>query len=161
MILRYNNPSEFLDFISSEDALFHYTKKNIVFENILYRDCFKLSNFKNTNDPQEYKANLIGASGWGWKKSTQSQIHQTLKIIDNIIKKQTGFASFCANKYKNTQLQSHGFLKSRMWSQYGEGHEGICLVFSKKNIIDTITKSTNDQELIFLKQEIKYRNYIR
>jgi hypothetical protein len=154
-------PHKFLDFISSEDALFHYTKKDIVFENILYQDSFKLSNFKNTNDPQEYKDNLIGASGWGWEDSTEKQIHQTLKLIDRIIKKQTGFASFCTNNFKHGRLQSNGCLQSRMWSQYGEGHEGICLVFSKQKIIEAITEFADDKELIFFEKEITYTDYIK
>jgi len=161
MLLRHNYNDSFIEFISSEDALFHYTKKNIVFENILYSDCFKLSTFKNSNDPQEYKDPLIEAAGWGWEESTHPQIDQTQALIEIIIRNQTCFGSFCINKFNNDQLESQGFLKSRMWSQYGEGHEGICLVFSKKIIIKTITESINDNEFLFFKQEMKYNNSIR
>ena len=33
-----------------------------------------------------------------------------------------------------------GYEKSRMWSQYGQNHEGICLVFSKKSLLEIIKK---------------------
>jgi hypothetical protein len=59
------NNEEFLEYIESNDALFHYTKLSTGIENILEEGRLKLSCLQYTNDPQEYKFLLFDAMGLG------------------------------------------------------------------------------------------------
>lgn len=160
MLLRWNISDDFITKISSDDALFHYTKRGIVFEKILYESCFLLSNFENTNDPLEYKDRLIGAAGWGWDKQSPEVVSEISSIVDSLIRERTHFASFCMNRFEDGNINSHGFLKPRMWSQYGENHEGLCLVFSKKRTIDAMNKVVNST-CLFFHDEVEYHEYVR
>ena len=160
MKLRYTTADDFLINISSDDALFHYTGRAIVFEEILHKNCFLLFTFKNTNDPLEYKDRLIDAVGWGWENKSDNIVFEITNTIDFIIKEKTHFASFCKNKFNNDTLESHGFLKPRMWSQYGESHKGLCLVFSKNKVIQAINKEIENTKHLFFHDSVKYCEYV-
>lgn len=160
MLLRWSRGDDFITKISSDDALFHYTKRSTVFEKILDENRFLLSNFKNTNDPFEYKRRLIRAVGWGWDKQSPEAVFETEYIAASLIRERTHFASFCMNRFEDGSVNSYGFLKSRMWSQYGENHEGLCLVFSKKRTIDAMNKIINPT-CLFFHDEVEYHEYVR
>jgi len=50
--------------------------------------------------------------------------------------------AFCRNITKE-DLDGLGCSKLRMWSQYGEDHRGVCLVFSKKLLLEEIDMKYN------------------
>lgn len=132
MFLNYNKEgNEFLEYLTSHDALFHYTRKSIVLEKILLNRELKFGSFSGTNDPQEYRPKLPGAVGWGWDDDSK-EVTNAIVEISNIFQKRSRFLSFCINRYKNGNIQEYGLLKSRMWAQYGDNHEGACVVLSKE-----------------------------
>ena len=98
--------------------------------------------FLNTNDPKEYKSKMTAAFGWGLKDKHNLTISKVMSKIDSITQS-GGFLSFCENQYKDKSLMQHGYKKSRMWSQYGYNHSGICLVFSKKLLLEEILKRSD------------------
>jgi len=138
MKLRFNS-DKIAKFIDSDDALYHFTRKDSAIENILNDRVLKFGSFRNSNDPQEYRRRMTSASEWGWDESHDSQIAQITNNIDNIIRS-SGFLSFCQNCYKDGALLEHGCLKSRMWSQYGGRHSGVCLVFSKRLLLKQLNQ---------------------
>ncbi len=72
-----------------------------------------------------------------------------MHLIDNIIN-QTPFLSFCANS------NNSGYDKPRMWSQYGQNHSGICLVFSRDSFMTTIKNELSKNYLIY-DENINYK----
>ena len=58
-------------------------------------------------------------------------------LLNNLKLKQCKIACFSSNN----DSQTKGYLRSRMWSQYGENHEGICLVISKQALNTLIDKT--------------------
>lgn len=156
MKLRYNNDDEITEFIDSEDALYHFTRKDTAIECILNEKLLKLGSFSKSNDPQEYKRRLTSAGGWGWDENCATQVAHITNNIDSIIKS-SGFLSFCQNRYKDDALLEHGCLKSRMWSQYGGGHSGVCLVFSKKLLLAQIDRQFN-KTLTIYKNSVQYKD---
>ncbi len=120
---------ELSNFINPDDAIFHYTKKEIAMEYILNNKQLKFGFYHSTNDPHEYKQRLTSAFGCG--DINESLYFESMHLIDNTIQN-TSFLSFCDNS-NNT-----GYKKPRMWSQYGQNHSGICLVFSKESLMTTI-----------------------
>ncbi|MCG3663827.1 DUF2971 domain-containing protein [Aliarcobacter butzleri] len=131
---------ELTNFLNSDDAIFHYTKKETAIEYILNDKKLKFGFFHSTNDPYEYKDRLTSATGLG--HINDSLFNESMKLIDNTIKN-AAFLSFCGNS------NNKGYEKPRMWSQYGQNHSGICLVFSKKSLIKTIENQLSNDCLIY------------
>ncbi len=128
------------NFLNSDDAIFHYTKKETAMEDILNKKQLKFSFYYSTNDPYEYKKRLTSAFGWG--DINESLYLESMHLIDTTIQN-TSFLSFCNNS-NNT-----GHKKPRMWSQYGQNHSGICLVFSKESLMTTIKNELSQNYLIY------------
>ncbi len=147
---------DFLKYLVSGDALFHYTRKNITLENILLNKQLKFGSFSGTNDPQEYRPKLTGAIGWGWD-SKSSEVTDAMMEIENICQKRSRFISFCVNQYENDVIEEYGFLKSRMWAQYGDNHEGACVVLSKEKILGKLGEFKNENQEV-LSSKVTYRN---
>lgn len=158
MKLRNNTVDEFLTSISAHDAVFHYTRKSIALEKILFDDCLKFSSFANANDPYEYKDKMIGDGGWGWEK-VRDEADRTCEVLDKLLK-DVSFISCCANTFEQDSLKIHGFLRSRMWSQYGESHKGVCLVLSKEKLINLIREKYKDEMYLFYQADVDYKEYL-
>jgi hypothetical protein len=139
--------NEFVEDVkNSDDALFHYTKTSIAIEHILPRQELKLSLPKETNDPRENKEKIFSLSCKGLPENSTDRISkQAYQIINKILLSESKMLCFCSNKKPTLILNdgntiadelncSDGYNKSRMWSQYGENHRGICLVFSKEKL---------------------------
>ena len=61
------------------------------------------------------------------------------------------------NNFKDEKIISSGLLKSRMWSQYGENHQGACLILSRSKLLKSLDKNDSDKNLI-IKSNINYKN---
>jgi len=135
---------KFEDFINSEKALFHYTTKKVFFENINPTQELRLSPIGNMDDPKENRGPDFEYWTYGDKQNYNKKAENR---FNEIILKEYKVACFC----KNEKIK--GYLRSRMWSQYGEKHEGVCVVFSR-NAIDNIINNS------FKFEEVKYKNNI-
>ena len=139
-----------MKFISSDDALFHFTWKDTALEYILFNKYLWFGEFLGTNDLQEYKYKLTGVIGSGCEERHYQKIEEATLLIDKILREKSKFILFCQNDIIDDNLQSHGVLKSRMWAQYGENHKGICIVVSKTKLIAQLAKALEvDYQLYF------------
>lgn len=118
--------------------MIRFTRKDTALEYILFNKSLRFGEFSGTNDPQEYKSKLTGATGRGWEDRHYQKIEEATLLIDKILREKSKFISFCQNDIIDDNLQSHGVLKSRMWAQYGENHKGICIVVSKTKLIEKL-----------------------
>jgi Protein of unknown function (DUF2971) len=48
---------------------------------------------------------------------------------------------------QENEVFGRGWARARMWEQYGEGHEGICLAFDRDRLIAAVTDSLEHQDL--------------
>lgn len=141
---------ELKQYINTDDAIFHYTKLSVAVENILSTKKLKLSLFKDTNDPKEYEFRLLSATNVTSPEKSLELINKATQIINRKIRSKCKLLCFCSNKkpflivdkdiVEDEYAYSEGCKKSRMWSQYSENHEGVCLVFSKKDVEDELKK---------------------
>lgn len=143
-------------FLDSEDTLFHYTTSSVALENILHHKKFKLSKFVRTGDPKEYKDILfnIAFHFLATNEDEKEEITQKEKAqgqINSILKEKIRVICLCTNSDKN------GWSKFRMWSQYGEGHSGICLVFSKKKLENYLRNNLED--VYYKTGDVEYKKY--
>lgn len=136
----------FEDFLASDDALFHYTRTSTALERILPDGKLRLSLLKDTNDPREYKFKLLNMLGWSLPEGIADVYRDAHTVFDRIIRMECRVGCFCTNaapvielENGKTEIDRHssnvGWNKPRMWSQYGENHHGICLVFSRTGIL--------------------------
>ena len=156
MILRYQHNDAITDFISSDDAIYHFTKKEPALEKIWRRQEIMFGAFGGANDPHEYKPRMTSAVGWAWDDELEKELPEITRLIDHKIKS-SGFLSFCQNRYENQKIIEQGCLKSRMWSQYGQNHSGICFIFSKKNLLAEVKNRFSNNHLIF-NNNVDYRH---
>jgi hypothetical protein len=118
MILDHPESNDLYNFISSEDALFHFTKRSITLENIIHEDNFKFSSFCKTNDPHEYKDRFIAPAYWldlTCKNAVKvnNKAFEVSNYLNKLVKDNAVFGSFCQNKYENNKLRCHGFFKTK------------------------------------------------
>lgn len=142
-----------LDFVVTEDAVFHYTKKATALNYILPTKRLKLSQRKDTNDPWEYKFRLLNVSGSLPTPEAEQMSRDVHPAIDRALRFDHRVASFCTNRRPMLLLEdgeevedqyalTEGWNKPRMWTQYGHNHQGACLVFSKKGIEAVVAATT-------------------
>jgi len=156
------------EYIKTSDALFHYTKTSTAIEQILYTKKFKLSSLKDTNDPREYKFHLLSIhwSGWSEEDKMFDLQSKAISVIDRILKYECRVMCFCTNNkptlvlsdgssIEDEHICSEGWSKSRMWSQYGQNHYGICLVLSKKEL-ERVLSEKESQIRAYLANYVKY-----
>ena len=114
-------------FLLSDDVLFHFTDRITFLEKILPSNFLLLNQLKNTNDPQEYKKYEFGAT-------THRDLASDLKIrneINDYYKNFVQIVCFCT--WKKEEIRNT-WQKSKIWSDFGDGHKGICLILSKTAI---------------------------
>lgn len=131
-------------FLYDKDLIFHYTKVNTTVYKILKDNKLKLSPRQKSNDPIEKNIPSFFVE-WFNSKYIPKNTHYYDYFKNKFIKKCKNFKllCFCTNgskiirKKKGTSFFNYeyfGFLKPRMWDQYGDHYNGVCLVFSKKKI---------------------------
>jgi hypothetical protein len=150
---------EFQASIFDEDAIFHYTGREVALEEILYRDCFRFSSLTNANDPYEYKSKMIGAGGWSWNGEVERKAQEVCRVLDRLLSEHVYYVSCCSNTFENTVIRDRGYEKSRMWSQYGESHKGICLALSKHKLVNLVTKGFPQSEYSCYHGSVSYREH--
>lgn len=140
------------------DTIYHYCSMNTALEYILYDKKLRLSPRKNAVDPIE--KNIPELVFYDFKKpeyvtffKNNNYSFQALNLKLNKIHNQARQVCFCMTKEssdKNFLSSEYGFLKPRMWDQYGDRYKGVCLAFSKKEI---------DKNSRIIKRDIKYLSY--
>ena len=149
----------FYDFINSPDALFHFTKKSVALEKILPTSTLKFGSFNNTNDPLEYKPLSPVICGHNWSQYTRNKTWDIDDEVQRKSRENSGFISFCQNSFENGLITECAAVKSRMWSQYGDSHEGVCLVLSKSEIIKSLQDLPKSYDISY--SDITYFNTMR
>lgn len=129
----------------SEDALFHYTKASTAIEYILHTNELWLTPRHKMTDPIEnvrppisYDSSCPDYKSWdNQTKFDCSSLGEELGRMWQHAKQ----VSFCMNDVTQNPKpgypspdEFYGFLKPRMWDQYGDKYQGVCLAFSKNKI---------------------------
>lgn len=145
---------------SSDDILYHYCSSNTAINHILKDLQLRISPRKHSADPLEnlnyffsYSANAI---------ELDEHLSDLAYSVERKAKKKVLNAKqlcFCMNDsgkhhtYMNPNFphEYYGFLKPRMWDQYGDKYRGVCLVFSKSKLLETTIELTS--------KAIEYLNY--
>lgn len=140
---------ELIQFLNGTAAVFHYTTAAIALEHILATGQIRLSPLERTNDPYEYKFAFLGSAGWHPPHLSDEQalsaLHEAHPIFDAFRRKHAKVFSLTSNRVPERPVEavplgagSIGACKSRMWSQYGGNHEGVCLAFDRDELLRAV-----------------------
>jgi hypothetical protein len=153
----------------SSDIIFHYTKASTALEKILYDGFLRLAQRTDSGDPQEYRELELGSefivNDRVLAESIRAAGQEALKIIPRIISQNVRQICFCMNTnqvetgspdiQEEILIDQYGFFRPRMWSQYGDGHRGICLAFSRAELVKAILATKESEDRVF-EGNIKY-----
>lgn len=152
-------------FLSGSNVLFHYTKRNTVLQYILKDKTLKFSKRKKTNDAFERGVFGIETTDSQFEFIFNTKSDFQLNEVDSkrlsseifhIINYETTQLSFCQNDVKSIKKDYFGFLKPRMWAQYGDNYKGICLAFDKEILMKEL-RSQFSNDVFF--DDISYKSF--
>ena len=120
----------------NEDLIYHYTSLYKFIEKIMRKQELKLNRLRNMDDPFERKTSKNSS---GFLSREEEEGTESYQLKEEIIEKRSkaficSFSTDSKGEPDTYQPLSKGYAKSRMWSQYGDKHKGVCLVFSKKEL---------------------------
>jgi hypothetical protein len=149
-----------------KDMVCHYTSKDKAIS-ILNGKQINFSPLVSCDDPRESKQwnfDFIGNA----QRICLENYKEALNVFDDSIKNNSMILGFCGWNNEEMNFEKNaiphyrqdyyrvGFARSRMWSQYGVKHTGVCLVFDRKNLEDQF-KSTFETDKKFTgKVEYQY-----
>jgi hypothetical protein len=135
-----NNSFKFLpQFYFDDDTLFHYTNEKNG-SSIINSKKLRFSNRIKSKDPVESLKIRSHTISFSYSDEETLEIDNktepVIQEVDEILNEMfnhTKQICFCKNDVENKIL---GFLKPRMWNQYGDDYQGINLIFSKKKLLE-------------------------
>lgn len=142
----------------SDDILFHYTKTTTALEHILFNKKLRLSDRVKSNDPIENMTpkTLINVESLenetydNWDKYVEDIVNKTNQIKQVCFCKNDMSAHF--KKMDDKPHEFYGCMKPRMWEQYADNYNGVCLILSKDELLKQLDRT-------FKKKKIKYVKY--
>ncbi|MGE9292582.1 MAG: DUF2971 domain-containing protein [Puniceicoccales bacterium] len=139
--------------LSSPDLLFHYTSVQVALEKILSDGTLRFAPYSSTDDPLEFSDYYHAIIG-----TDEEIIHirKQVPAFEAELEK-AKMICFCQSKGTPDNSFDWGCSRSRMWSQYASGHRGVCLVFSKEQLLKDIPRATSKTTDLF-DGEVKYDN---
>lgn len=128
-----------MDNVNSSELVFHYTTAAIAIEHILASMKIRLGPINRTHDPSEGHREYTGFSDVDVGRPNFAAWDR----VDEVAKR-TRVACFC----KDGELGGGdpcaldfappwaGWARDRMWAQYAGGHEGVCLAFDRRKLVE-------------------------
>jgi len=133
---------EIPDDLKDQELIFHFTKSKIAIENILFDGRIRFSPLKHMNDPYEYK--IISSAVQPRGGICENVAHQVSEILKEVIRVDSKLLCFVGHKNCECDAFELPFIKPRSWAQYGEEQYGVCLVFRKNSLLETIKMNIKD-----------------
>ena len=111
------------------------------------------NSLSNTHDPLEFLD--YSAVTLDDKIRSDERISEEINMISSInviFKTATKIACFSADVVPKpgvdpSLLFGKGFCRSRMWSQYADAHRGVCLIFDRNILIDSVNDHIKTLEI--------------
>ncbi|MEB4872108.1 DUF2971 domain-containing protein [Priestia megaterium] len=138
-----------------EQNLLHFTSADTAINYIFKNKTLRFNSFKRVNDPRESK-------DWPFKvfcfyEQNYNKFHEGIfKELHNYIMNHVFISCFSVqNAGKSLSDINHDL---RMWAQYGDNHQGVCILFNKNQLEKEIQRATKGNNLFH--ENIKYLPHI-
>lgn len=147
----------------SSEWVYHYTSRETALEYILSSGRIKLNTFTSLNDPRESK-------DWTFSLSAPSDYEVD---TEGFLRMQEQGTKYVKNQCKvlcmvqddpraiingHDYMFHRGFSRPRMWAQYSDNHSGVCLIFNRKALEQTIKEELSHKSDIYF-GEVQYVNF--
>ncbi len=131
---------------NNNEYLYHYTSVSTAFK-ILYTNQLRFSKLSKTNDTTESKPKISIANDEDAEKM-KDIIEFFLKMNQEKMELMCFSRDSTKSKSKNGIPENimyddyfgRGFALPRMWAQYAQNNKGVCFVFNKQRLIDSLKK---------------------
>ena len=135
-----------------EEHLYHYTSAETL-ERIVTGGTLKFGTLSSTNDPAENKewvAELFFSSlHTGSTVVGTDDLNSVIQDIDRLLRRNACLACFTLDRLPHPAVQGTflfhlGWARARMWHQYGDRHEGACMVFNRMNFLESMDEANSE-----------------
>lgn len=140
-----------------KEILYHFTSKETALEKILESGKLRLNKFGMTNDPRESKYWLFNY------KFSYDDFGKTFKdrndFLNDQLKNHINVICFSIDD-PNSDLDHNnrnGYMHSRTWAQYASNHNGICLLFDKNKLVNSVIEKYSSLYIVW-NDSVKYNN---
>lgn len=136
--------SVFGDLEDPHQYLYHYTTRQAALDAILPTGRIRLGLLRHTNDPREAKEwRFGGATPPGETGISNEEYLETMLDAARLAQATTKLLCLTRDDPVGSmrppnEIFGRGFSHSRMWTQYADGHRGVCLVFDKQALASAI-----------------------
>ena len=143
--------------------IIHYTTLGIGLNHIIETMKLRFGVLSTTNDPHEYKKR-VGPTGIDVRAvfnggiNMLSKAHSYRKEAHKKIK----IGCFVDEPHKDWK-EGEGYIKPRMWAQYGGNHAGMIFVFNKEKFINECKKNIDNSWAVYgniLEYDLDYKQPI-
>lgn len=141
---------------STNDYLYHYTSREVGLENILGEMKIRFSPYSKTNDPKEiYGPNF----NWLLPPEIMNEVsREEIRESESYYRKQVYeypkllcFSQDLPHYFDQNRRErtiSRGFSRARLWATCADNHRGMCFVFDKKALTDTVFKHIDKRNVL-------------
>ncbi len=162
------------------DMIYHYTSMETAIEYILAEEQLRFSSFRKVNDPSErgikslsYVYSERGSLNTLRRKDIElenriQKNENDLELMNRIRLDECKLLCFSQNDDKimlsgsslidMKKYYRSGFFKPRMWAQYGDKSQGVCIAISKEKLANEIKKSY--PSFILYRSQVNYSDSI-
>jgi DUF2971 family protein len=143
----------------SPKIVYHYTDFKTALKYILPNKQLRLSNIRNQNDPFESLVCLIDSGGTlppnhAEREKFRKREERIENEINRRINSELRIVCFCMNHLAADDEDRLGFVKQRMWDQYGDVFKGLCIALN----LDKILKNNKlDERSNFFLKKVTYK----
>ena len=152
--------------LEAGEYFFHYTTRDAAFGGILPNRTLRLSSYGKMRDPLENQPWRFTFTGYG--ERDDAALTADLRRYAQFEEKANKSIRDCSHLLSLTvdaesqpsgeqEPFCRGWARARMWEQYAENHRGVCLVFDRKHLAQSIEESLTQSGFVaFYHQEVIY-----
>jgi hypothetical protein len=159
---------------NQKQLVYHYTTLKTALEKILPSLTIRLGPLTTVNDPwetQHWDLGFESASGYEEERTAEITRERIEALMENL-KLQAKVLCTTHDKRPDEDVTAdgqfpsnpkgydfhRGYARSRMWAQYADKHQGVCLVFIRERISTAIVKHFPDRRVYC--DDVVYDNYL-
>jgi Protein of unknown function (DUF2971) len=151
-----------LQIVENCDAyVYHYTKAETARDFILKNRTLRLGRYDKTNDPKESKTWQFDIGTNENRDLTKYNPASFSQTTSDKLKANAKLACFTRDDpFKDSfilDLFKRGFCRPRMWDQYADEHQGVCIVFDKMKLDQAIRTSAQKGSTVVC-DNVQYRD---
>jgi hypothetical protein len=141
--------------------LYHYTRSDIAIKKILPEMELRMNFLANMNDPKENLCHIVNSHEYFDFHTNSNKLDSNKILLADRIRKETRIIAFSKDKEvlcESYRVSTQGYQFQRMWANYGQNHEGICIEIDYDKFVKENIHRIKRHKII--NQKVKYNNFL-